>query len=327
MRPTRRGIAAIGIAVIAIVLGIVFGPRALNAVAAPLLGAVAFGAIQVWRTDEPTIRLSAVEPGFPGAERTVELEITGSGVFAVNLAWPDGVDAETIDAVITPPATVERTIVLRERGRYRVEPAAIRRRDGLGLVSAPVDAGDTQTLVIFPDVYTGVDAAPLGRLVSGEVLAERQEFDRLREYTPGDPLRDIHWKTSAKRDDFLVTEYEPGDRATAITIAASAEPGAVDAMATAAGTVALLALDAGLMVGLSIPGERVAPASGRSHVTSLLTCLAGATHGEPEDDGEAAVRIAADHRETLIHIEDATYQFAELIHRQQAHAIQEVAVA
>lgn len=327
MRPTRRGAAAIGIAIVAIVLGVAFGPRALNAVAAPLLGAVVFGALQVWRAEDPTIRCSPVDPGFPGAERVARLEADGSGVLAVHQTWPDGLEAQPIDAVLTPPESIERTLVLGNRGRYTLDPPTVRQRDGLGLVSTPVTVDEGGTVLIYPEIYRGVSASPLSRLVSGEVLAERQEFDRLREYTPGDPLRDVHWKSSAKRDEFLVTEFEPGDRSEAITIAARAEAGAADDMATAAGTIALVALEAGLAVGLAIPGDRVSPDSGRTHAANLLDVLAGATHGEPDDIGDASVRIEAGRHETLVTVEDATYRFADLIDDPHAMPAREVAVA
>lgn len=323
MRPTRRGWAALVIATVAVVLADAHGPRALNAVAAPLFGAVAFGFVQVWRADEPTVDCHPVEPGFPGAERSFRVEVMG-GVLDVTHGWPDGLDGDGIDAVVAGPATVETDVTLRDRGRYEVGAPTIRRRDALGLVHASHETDSTTTIVVYPEIRRGANRDLIGGLIGADVLAERQEFARLREYVPGDPLRDVHWKSSAKGEDFVVAEYEPGDRTEAITIAAAAEPGAVDAMATAAGTMAVLALEAGLSVGLTLPDRTIPPGAGRDHESTLLAALAAATHGSIEV-AEADVTVHATAAATNVTIGDTTHRFEGVIDAPPSTAAAEVA--
>lgn len=327
MRPTARGYAAILVAILAIVLGLAFGPRSLNAVAAPLLGAVGFGALQIWRADDPEITVDPIDPGFPGDKRTAEFDIEGGGVVHVRHDWQAGLDGPVIDAVIAAPDTIESAVTLRDRGRYEIATRTVRQRDGLGLVTSAVTVEQSATVLVYPVVHRDAGREAIARMLGGEVLAERQEFDRLREYRPGDPLRDIHWKSSAKRGEFLVTEYEPGDRTEAIMIAGSAWPGHADDMATAAATLALQALESGLSVGLRLPDRMIPPAAGEAHATTLLGALATAAAGELTDAGDAEIRIEARPRVTRATVGDTSVRFADLVDGSPIESTTEVARA
>jgi uncharacterized protein (DUF58 family) len=314
MRLTRRGYGAVTIAGLAILLSARFGPRALNAAAAPMLGAVLVGAVQVWRADHPTVEPGHPAPGFPGEERTWTLEIEGSGVVAVDHDWPDGLAGESPDAVVALPATVEMPVTLASRGVYDVSLSRVSRRDALGLVETTLDLEAATTAVVYPRVQRLTDRGVLGPLLADETAAERQAFDTLREYRPGDPLRHIHWKSSAKLEDFLVTEFEAGRRSETLLISAEATPGCADAMATAAATVALAALRAGLGVGLRLPGEELAPGSSDAHAATLLRALARADHGSlpPAEHADADVSVEARPRETLLRVGDGTMLFGAI---------------
>jgi len=329
MRLTRRGSVAVGLAAVAIGLGFWFGPRSLNAVAAPLLGAVAVGAVQVWRADAPDVDLGAVSPGFPGDRREWVIEVGGGGILEVRKEWVEGLEGEPVEAVVAPPATLTAEVTLGERGVYQVSAPTLRRRDSLGLVAESVEPDAGTTVTVYPDVYRGVDRGPLADLFADEAHAERQAFDTLREYTPGDPLRHVHWKSSAKHDEFLVTEFDPSSRTETVRIAASASPGCADEMATAAGTIALLGLRAGLSVGLGLPGETVPPGSGAAHAASVLGALARADHGDLPDGPTGAddVIVEARARETLVRIGDRTLLFGRLIDGPTVRPAREVSVA
>ena len=314
MRLTRRGYGAVSVAGLAIVVAALFGPRALNAVAAPLLGAVLAGAVQVWRADPPTVEPGRLAPGFPGDERTWTLEIDGTGLVAVTHDWPDGLDGESLDDVVALPDALEVPVTLSARGVYDVSLSGLRHRDALDLVEATVDPDAATTAVVYPRVHRLTDREALGTLVVDRPAAERQAFDSLREYRPGDPLRHVHWKSSAKHDDFLVTEFDAGDRTETLLIAAEATPGCADAMATAVATVALAALRAGLAVGLRVPGATLAPGSGEAHARNLLRALASADHGTlpPDGQADADVSIEARPRETLVRVGDGTLLFGAI---------------
>jgi uncharacterized protein (DUF58 family) len=266
----------------------------------------------VWRADQPTVDSRPVEAGFPGATRTYRVDLRGGGVLEVGMSWPDGLEGDGFDAVVAGSSTLETQVTLRERGRYEIGGPTIRYRDALGLVRARGQTEESTPVVVYPEIHRDASRGVLAGILGEGAEAERQEFDRLREYVPGDPLRDVHWKSSAKGEDFFVAEYEPSDRTEAITIAAAAEPGGADAMATAAGTIAVLALESGLSVGLSLPGQWLPPAAGRDHESSLLSALAVATHGS-DVDTDADIRIHATPAETRVIVGDTTHRFEDLV--------------
>jgi uncharacterized protein (DUF58 family) len=315
MKLTQRGVGAILLAGLAILMAATFGPRSLNAVAAPLLGAVFVGAVLVWRADPPTVEASPVAAGFPGETRSLRLDVDGSGVCRVVHEWPDGLEGEPLDAVLALPATLEADLTYVDRGVYDVGLDQVRRRDPLGLVESTASVDGATTAVVFPALYRVSNRSALAGLFADEALVERQEFDSLREYEPGDPLRHVHWKSSAKHDEFLVTEFSPNRRTETVVIAGEATPGCADAMAEAVGTVAMVALRAGLSVGLSLPERRLAPGTGETHTTNLLRALARADHGQVTDAerAEADITIAAQQRETIVRVGDGSLMFGDLL--------------
>lgn len=329
MRLTLRGWTVAGVAGLAIVFALTFGQDGLNAVAAPLLGAVAYGAVSVWRADPPRVTMAGVQPGFPGEQRRISIDVAGDGVLAVDHAWPAGLDAAPLDALVSPQATLGTDVTLATRGVHRLGVLGAWHRDPLGLVEAPAAVDLEEPVVVYPRVYRTAAHGALSPLLADEHRVERQVFDSLREYRPGDPLRRIHWKSSAKHDDFLVTEFDDDSRTESLTIAADAEPGTDDDMATAVGTVALQALQAGLEVGLDLPGESVPPGSGDAHRANLFGVLARVGHGTvpPERHTAADVSIRADRQRTSIDAGGQPLSLDELTAGPDTHPVREVAQA
>lgn len=310
MRLTRRGLSALVIVGLAMGLAWVAGDRALNAVAAPLVGALVVGAVLVWRAPAPAVTYNRIPSGHPGDERTLTVGIDGSGLVTVSLSVPDGLAAADIDTVVSPPETIERTARLGRRGVYRLDAPDLRQRDPLGFVERRVEATAATTFVVYPALYE-MDVGALRRQFTNELAAERQRFDRLREYEPGDPIKDVHWKSSAKRDDLLVMEFAAARQAETVHIAAEAATGHADEMAAAAATLVTAALDAGLSVGLTVPAGSLRPASGNDHRQSLLGLLAetDAGHLSSELRTEADILVAADSVGRTVRLADHTTDF------------------
>lgn len=329
MKLTRRGWTALGLVALAVAFAWLSGQRALNAVAAPLLAALLFGSVQVWRAGEPAVLTDEVRPGFPGQTRTWGADLEGSGVVHVTHAWPDGIDASPVDAVVGLPHALEVECTLAERGVYDVDALTVRRRDALGLFEAPVEAPGATRVIVYPDVYRVTRRDALSRLFADELLTERQEWDKLREYVPGDPLRHVHWKSSAKHDDFTVMEFAPSRRTESVEIAADAAKNCDDQMASAAGTIALLAFRADLDVGLRTPDDRLPVGGGQAHLDNVLRALArtGAGGVSTDDHDTADVSIRARPAVTRIRVGDRELTFADLVEGPNARPIREVATA
>lgn len=314
MRLTIRGWLALVLVVVTVGLAWGFGSRSLNAVAAPTIAALLVAAVFVWRADPPSATYDPPRPGFPGEGRTLALSIEGSGLATVDHSLPEGLSTPAVDATVTLPHTVERELTLEERGVYEVGPPVVRQRDPLGLIAYRAEVDVTAELVVYPEVYDLLDST-MGGVLADPTSADRQEFDRLREYVPGDPLKNVHWKSSAKRDDFFVMEFTPERQTDSVSIVAEADRGGADRMASAAATLTLAALEAGLAVELTVPDGHLSTGQGDTYREKALHLLAETGHGSVDDAAraEADVTLSAGPRTVLVDLPDGSRSFESLV--------------
>ena len=314
MRLTSRGRATVLIVGVTVLLAWQFGARSLNAVAAPLVVALAVGVIHLYWAEPPHLELSDLAPGFPGQERPLSLSIEGSGLVTVVLPETDGLVTGTLDATVTAPYTVERTVELDRRGVYDIVPETVRQQGPLGLVVREVPAETAATLVVYPPRYALSRENVLVRRFDRHLTTERQEFDHLREYTAGDPLRNVHWKSSAKRDEFMVMEFTAPRGDETVTIVATAAPECADEMASTAATVVDVALDSGLSVGLIVPDGTVGAGHGEDHRRELLTALARTGSGRFTDSvvADADIHIDTGYDGTELTVGDEQFTLAQV---------------
>ena len=284
MNLTNRGYGVLAIVVVAEVLAFTSGARALNAIAAPAVVALLAGLVMVRRTETPTAEREAVPPGFPGDTRTMTVEVDGDGVAAIEESVPEGltVDASRVERSL--PATVTYDLTCNRRGRHTVGPLTVSVRDVLGLFEQRHEVGSTARVLVYPPVYKLAGQQVLHEHVLDRSELERQEFDTLREYVPGDPLRDVHWKTTAKDpDEIFVTEFADRRVDQDVVIAAEGTGDAVDDVATAAASIAVVAIEADLGVELRLPDASVPLGYGTTHRESILEALATTDGGHLAD--------------------------------------------
>ncbi len=113
---------------------------------------------------------------------------------------------------------VARTWLTR-RGGFAVGPTVLRVSDPLGLFRRERTFPAEQSLVILPMVFH-IDSflAPPG-LVSGGSVVHGKANDitphaaGIRDYVPGDPMKRIHWASSAHRGSLMVKEFEQDPQA------------------------------------------------------------------------------------------------------------------
>jgi uncharacterized protein (DUF58 family) len=116
------------------------------------------------------------------------------------------------------------------RGVLVVGPAAAVRSDPLGLLHRPVRWGVARELfvrprmVVVPTLGTGrvrdLEGTPSDRVSMADLA-----FHALREYVPGDDLRHVHWRSSARAGELLVRQYHDTRRNHA-TVVVDADPAA-----------------------------------------------------------------------------------------------------
>ncbi|MBT6156852.1 MAG: DUF58 domain-containing protein [Planctomycetaceae bacterium] len=118
------------------------------------------------------------------------------------------------------PARSSRTdsyrVCLMQRGLYRFGPLHLATRFPLGIVERRLIFPAFDILLIYPRIGQLTDAWRRGRSMAAEVIDQRtpargafhDEFHGMREYRPGDNPRSIHWRTSVRRNELTVREYQ-----------------------------------------------------------------------------------------------------------------------
>ncbi len=101
------------------------------------------------------------------------------------------------------------------RGRYLLRGATARRIDPIGLASVRGVSLPDQTLLVYPRYWSMDDfTVPAGRryqpggIPLSSSTGDAIEFVGTREYRAGDPLRNIHWRSWARRGEPVVKEYQ-----------------------------------------------------------------------------------------------------------------------
>jgi len=316
MKLTRRGKGVLAVAALAFLLGVGYGARSLDAVLVPSLVALAIGAVQVFRRDRPVVRRTRPVPGFPGETRTVDVGVESNLPCDVHEETGEGLRAIDPDARLAGDGEYEYEVELLDRGEHALGPATVVQRDTLGLVSHATHVRATTPMLVYPTVEPIANRTAFAGLVERAGTEDRDAFDRLREYSSGDSLRDINWKASAKQPEgeFVVTEFAAQDEG-GISIVAESEPGYADEMASAAASVAGYLLDADLLVDVVAPGGEVETGRGEEHRNRVLELLAltGAGRVGGNRGDRAAVYVSAGEDGTTVRVRGTTHRFESLV--------------
>ncbi|WP_306054193.1 DUF58 domain-containing protein [Natronococcus wangiae] len=322
MRLTRRGWSVVAVVAFGVVMSWQYGPRSLNAVVTPLLVVLIAGALTAVRADRPRVRRHSVADGFIGERRTgsVAVETDSSVAATVRDDVGDGLSAPAATAETTLDGEIafEYELALEERGERRIGPLSITVRDVFGLCERRFEHEETTSVLVYPRVYDlrGGASRDLEVLAGVAKRADREEFDHLREYQRGDPLRDVHWKSAAKRpgDELVVKEFAADETTGSATIAAECIPDREDELAAAVASVATYLLELGVSVGLTVADDDRPPGAGREHHRSLLRLLAlvDARELEDRDQADADVLIQSDANGTVIVVDGYEIPFDRL---------------
>jgi uncharacterized protein (DUF58 family) len=121
-------------------------------------------------------------------------------------------------AVDVPPRSqVELRVVAtaRTRGHVRFRGVSLVRTDPLGLVRALRHVPAPDTLLVLPRRFPlppltlpGAQRYQPGGIALASSVGDSEEFMSLREYRPGDPLKRVHWRSSARLGRPVVREYQ-----------------------------------------------------------------------------------------------------------------------
>jgi uncharacterized protein (DUF58 family) len=173
------------------------------------------------------------------------------------------------------------------RGVVRVPDAGLLSRFPMGLFRKYRRAGLAREIIVFPVPESSpVPEMPPEEARGGRPHASRRgggfDIRTLREFTPGDDPRDMHWKQSARMRRWIVREREAErDRAIVLTIdnglADPADPAALEQferVISRCAAQALVLLSRGGEVGFQARVVSVFPQVGRPQRARVLEALA-----------------------------------------------------
>jgi uncharacterized protein (DUF58 family) len=188
------------------------------------LGVVAFGLVVVgllWQvlpgapTAEVVLRPSRLVEGGPPATATLHVQAGAAPMIFPKLTVPVGRHEVSLRLpFLAPFAHHSESVPLPSmpRGVHLVGPVAYEKTDPVGMVSRRFATGDALELLVAPRVtdlslFAGGLTNDLDGATSQQLSMSDLAFHALREYVPGDDLRHVHWRSSAKAGELLVRQY------------------------------------------------------------------------------------------------------------------------
>ena len=185
------------------------------------------------------------------------------------------------------------------RGVLEIGPARLTDVDGLGLARRRRTVGRRTRVVVHPPVeQLAAPSLPVGGDLSLPDEFRRrllglasEEFDVLRPYAEGDDLRHIHWRSTARLDEFMVRRFQPSRPARLTVVVDTRPPGDLAAVQDHTTSVAASIVCAVLRNGdeariLTTDGRGTPMLAHRRDVGAALEFLAVLEGGGPTIDVE-----------------------------------------
>ncbi|MCE4027430.1 MULTISPECIES: DUF58 domain-containing protein [unclassified Microbacterium] len=207
----------------------------------------------------------------------------GRGEFGIKRLAP-GEEAEELFAIPT-----------HRRGVVSVGPVSVVRGDPLGLFERahrrdePIDLFVHPRTIVFDGQSLGF-LRDLEGLPASDLSRDDVSFHALNEYQPGDDLRRVHWRSSARTGVLMVRQYEETRRSHFViglsrNAVEYAEPDEFELAISLAGSIGLRAIRDSQHVDLRVQGRALPSSTGKQ----LLDSLAGVEEGRAKDGGLATL--------------------------------------
>lgn len=299
--PTRTGM---GMAAMLLLLGVVAANPGLNLLLLLFgfgVGAMVFNALLArWQVNSAEVRRILPDVAAVGRPTAVRYQVTNrSRWMALRGLWIVDGYTESKPGLpvlvawipcVPPGGTVvaEVRTVPRHRGLCRIDAIRLASKFPFGLFRRLRTIEMPDRVLVWPALWqpranwlgrSRRSAEPRSRQ-SGRVHRGHDEFFGIREYRPGDNIRWIHWRRSASLDRVVVREMvdaDPGRVTLVLETAGLSDPEHLDALISAAASLACDALDHGWHVGVILNGHTpvvLPPAGGLATRSRLLYELA-----------------------------------------------------
>lgn len=274
------------------------------------------------------VRRPAPDPGVAGEPLAVHLLVEADAGTLAPVLVEERVEGPALD-----PAAPPRALVLElppggraaarargrcvRRGRALLPGPRVTAHGPFGLVAGERDLDLPAEALVLPRVRAlrpgALERAPAPPT---EALARRLAFTPerrdavrgLRELRPGDDVRAVHWRSSARRGALLVKEFErtaPREARLLVRLPAGASDDAVEAAVAVAAAVAAHVVRQGERLALAVAGAgppaAPTPGEGEAALRRALEALAVAAAGEADlAAADQATRRAAGAARTVV---------------------------
>lgn len=216
MHLTTTGRWTLLLSVVLASLGFLLGVEALLATGVAGIGATLLAFAIVLEAPQVTVLRNASPLDVPrGMPSEVTLQFIGRARRPRPFGLIEHVDGKPFAAEMPALEAGASTMVrypldTSRRGVIETGPAVVRRRDLFGLVTAEVVMSERLAVAVRPR-RVQVTALPTGTLrdlegPTREVSQGTATFHQLRDYVPGDDLRLVHWRTTARTGQLVVRQ-------------------------------------------------------------------------------------------------------------------------
>lgn len=227
-RLTPRGIATLFLGLLCLIVGYSAGRREVLVIGGMAVLLVVVGAILV-RTRKPRfeiIRLFSPPVVAAGGTTRVTVRVRNIGSSASTpLLWNDAIPwaqpmaphelpGIPIGSAARRVRSVDYELHPLRRGMYPIGPFVVEYEDPFGVVNAVLAVGEADRLIVVPDIVelptggpTLADGEGTAQLVQRRITGNDDDLTT-REYRPGDALRRVHWRASARHGELMVRQEE-----------------------------------------------------------------------------------------------------------------------
>jgi uncharacterized protein (DUF58 family) len=226
-------------------------------------------------------------------------------------ALPDAlvpVDQEVMfNAAPMSTTKIPYRVELTRRGAYKIEGMHVTALDPLGIYAFRHTYPVVSELLVYPTpqiipafALSGAERFGFQDLPIAATKGSGVDPDGVRQYVPGDPLRRMHWKSTARTGKLNVIEFEESHALNVVmaldlsrdSVVGEGRQSTLEYLVTAAASIAQLAIRQGASVRL-VSGDSPDPADfagrGSEHLFLVLSSLARAAADQPGSLGSRLV--------------------------------------
>jgi uncharacterized protein (DUF58 family) len=231
-----------------------------------------------------TLHMTLPEAQFAGSAAPLRIVLTnarGSTRYAVGVAVLESTQSGRwvwTDVPSQGSATVQVAFNPQRRGLHRVPTLTAETRFPLGTFRVWTVWRPAAQVLVYPTAEASPPPLPPGEPRAGMVGSARApavgEFDGVRAYRRGDPMKLVVWKKAAKTDELVSRDAQQAQRQELWLDFAQTGLSHPEARLSRLAAWVVQADKLGLDYGLRVPGLALPPASGEAHRRRCLEALA-----------------------------------------------------